>query len=75
MIGASVLAGQGVALGSPILFAPEIERGLLVRPFGVAIALTGGFWLSYPKEPRRAVKIAAFRDWLLAAVSAEARAA
>jgi LysR family glycine cleavage system transcriptional activator len=72
----SALAGQGVALGSPILFAPEIERGLLVRPFEVAVAQSGGgFWLSYPKERRRAVKIAAFRDWLLEAVAAEARAA
>jgi len=70
----SALAGQGVALGSPLLFAPEIERGLLVRPFAVAIAQTKGFWLSYPKERRRAVKIAAFRDWLLGAIAAEAPA-
>ena len=71
----SALAGQGVALGAPLLFAPEIDRGLLVRPFAVAISPAGGFWLSYPKERRRAVKIAAFRDWLLGAVAAEARAA
>jgi LysR family glycine cleavage system transcriptional activator len=72
----SALAGQGVALGSPLLFAPEIERGRLVRPFPIAIAQGGGgFWLSYPKERRRAAKIAAFRDWLLGMVAAEARAA
>jgi len=70
----SALTGQGVALGSPLLFAPEIERGLLVRPFPIAIAPAGSLWLSYPKDRRRAAKIAAFRDWLLGAVAAGARA-
>jgi LysR family glycine cleavage system transcriptional activator len=63
-----------MALGSPILFAPEIERGRLVRPFPIAIGQTAGFWLSYPKDRGRAAKVVAFRDWVLAA-AAEAVAA
>lgn len=62
---ASALGGQGVALGSPILFSGEIESGRLVRPFETVMPLGHGYWLVYPKERRRSPKIAAFRDWLL----------
>lgn len=68
---ASALAGQAVALGSPILFAAEIAQGRLVRPFATAWGRKQGYWLAYPKDRRRAPKIAAFRDWLLAAVAAD----
>ena len=68
---ASALAGRGVALGSPVLFAAELARGALVQPFALAIAQNAGYWLVYPKERRRAAKIAAFRDWMLSAVGAE----
>lgn len=66
---ASALAGQGVALGSPILFQPEIAAGRLVRPFTPTMVMGGGYWLVYPKDRRRSPKIAAFRDWLLACVA------
>ncbi|MDP3855079.1 LysR substrate-binding domain-containing protein [Phenylobacterium sp.] len=66
---ASALAGQGVALGSPILFQPEIAAGRLVRPFAPTMVMGGGYWLVYPKDRRRSPKIAAFRDWLLACVA------
>ena len=65
----SALAGRGVALGSPILFAAELARGALIQPFPLAIAQNDGYWLVYPKERRRAAKIAAFRDWMLSAVA------
>ncbi len=63
---ASALGGQGVALGSPILFSAEIAAGRLVRPFEAVMPLGHGYWLVYPKERRRSPKIVAFRDWLLA---------
>ncbi|MDP3747919.1 MAG: LysR substrate-binding domain-containing protein [Phenylobacterium sp.] len=66
---ASALAGQGVALGSPILFQTEIAAGRLVRPFRATMPLGGGYWLAYPKDRRRSAKIVAFRDWLLACVA------
>ena len=68
---ASALAGQGVALGSPILFAGEIAQGRLVQPFDVAWDHYPGYWLVYPKDRRRAPKIAAFRDWLMACLAAD----
>ncbi|MBA3811219.1 MAG: LysR family transcriptional regulator, partial [Caulobacteraceae bacterium] len=67
---AAALAGQGVALGSPILFADEIARGRLVQPFEVTWARPVGYWLAWPKGRRRVPKIAAFRDWLTAALAA-----
>jgi LysR family glycine cleavage system transcriptional activator len=62
---ASALAGQGVALASPILFAGEIARGQLVRPFQAVIDYGPGYWLAYPADRRRSPKIAAFREWIL----------
>ncbi len=68
---ATALAGQGLALGSPIFFAPDIAAGRLVQPFDIAPRYGGGYWLAYPEERRRVRKIAAFRDWLLEAVAAD----
>ncbi|HEX7759421.1 MAG TPA: LysR substrate-binding domain-containing protein [Caulobacteraceae bacterium] len=68
---AGAMAGQGVALGSPIYFAPEIAAGRLVRPFETLISASIGVWLAYPAERRRSPKIAAFREWLMACVAAD----
>lgn len=67
---ASALAGQGLALGSPLLFAAEIAAGRLVRPFQATFPMTAGHWLVYPRDRRRSPKIAAFRDWILACAAA-----
>lgn len=68
---ATALAGQGVALGSPIFFAQEIAQGRLVAPFDITASYGGGYWLAYPTERRRVRKIAAFRDWILAQAAAD----
>ena len=68
---ASAIAGQAVALGSPVFFAAEIAQGRLVRPFETAWDHNEGYWLAYPKDRRRAPKIAAFRDWLLGHLAAD----
>jgi LysR family transcriptional regulator, glycine cleavage system transcriptional activator len=62
---AAAISGQNVALGSPVLFANEIERGLLVRPFPHHVQLGRGYWLCYPQARRTVSKIARFRDWIL----------
>lgn len=62
---ASAMEGEGVALGSPIFYAREIAAGRLVQPFEARAAWSQGYWVCYPKERRRAQKIARFRDWLL----------
>ncbi len=66
---ASALAGQGVALGSPVFFAAEIAQGRLVRPFEATAPFGAGYWLVYPKDRRRSPKIAAFREWVLRVVA------
>lgn len=64
---AAALSGQGLALASPIMFAAEIDAGRLVHPFPVTVHYGERHtWLVYPPERRRARKIAAFRDWLVA---------
>ena len=68
---ASALAGRGVALGSPVLFAPEISQGRLVQPFDINFMQSEGYWLVYPKDRRRAPKIAVFRDWLMKCIAEE----
>lgn len=68
---AAALGGQGVALGSPILFAREIAAGLLVRPFPQTVKLSEGYWIAWPEDRRRSPKIARFRDWLLAEAAAD----
>ncbi len=61
----AALAGHGVALGVPGLFTAEIAAGRLAQ-IGAAHPDGPGYWLVYPKDRRRAPKIAAFREWLLA---------
>ncbi len=68
---AAAIGGQGVALGSPVLFAREIEAGLLVRPFARTVKLSEGYWIAWPADRRRSPKIARFRDWLLAEAAAD----
>lgn len=66
---ASALGGHGLVLASPIFFARELTSGRLVRPFEAVTPFAAGYWLVYPEDRRRSPKIAAFRDWLLAAAA------
>ncbi|WP_372786222.1 LysR substrate-binding domain-containing protein [Phenylobacterium sp.] len=68
---AAAIGGQGIALGSPILFAADIAAGRLVQPFDIVATIGGGYWLAYRRDRRRTRKIAAFRDWIVAAASAD----
>lgn len=67
---AAALATGGAAIGSPAMFGREIAEGRLVQPFDVYFGCNG-YWLVYPEERRRAGKIVAFRNWLLAEVAAD----
>ena len=68
---AAAVASGAFALASPIMFAPDIAAGRLVQPFDVVTRHPQSYWLAYPTERRRARKIAAFREWLLAAAAAD----
>ncbi len=61
----AAVAGHGIAIGSPILFARELASGALV-PAHARVARDGrSFWLVYPAARRQVPRIAALRDWLL----------
>lgn len=62
---ASAIAGHGVAMGSPILFASDIAHGRLVPAHGLVATDGRSFWLTYPVVRQRSRKIAKFREWLL----------
>ena len=62
----AAIAGQGVTIGSPILFEDEIAAGRLV-PAHEFVARDGrAFWFACPAVRAKSGKIAAFRDWVCA---------
>ncbi len=63
---AAAIAGQGVTIGSPLLFADDIKARRLV-PAHAFVADSGrAFWFVYPAVREESRKIAAFRDWIRA---------
>ena len=67
--GRAALAGQGVAMLTPALWAEELRSGQLVQPFDL-IGDNGHFyWLVYPPARRNVAKIRTWRDWLLAEIA------
>ncbi|MEH6421592.1 LysR substrate-binding domain-containing protein [Pseudomonas sp. CGJS7] len=61
----AAMAGQGVAITSPLFFRAELASGRLVQPFDLVLRDTRDYWLAYPEVGRASAKIRAFRDWLL----------
>lgn len=73
---AAALAGHGVAIASPILFAAEIAAGRLVPAHPLVAGDGRSFWLTYAVARQASAKIARFREWLDAeAEEARTRAA
>lgn len=67
---AAALANDGCAIASPIMFGRELTAGRLIQPFDIYFG-ESSYWLVYPQDRRRAGKIAAFREWLLAEVASD----
>ena len=59
------LAGQGIALVDPSLFAEELRTGRLVRPFDVTLDDGYGYYLVTHPEDLSDTAIAVFRSWLI----------
>lgn len=66
--GATTIAGHGVALLTPGLWADDLAAGRLVQPFETVAQTEGALWLVYPEAKRHAPKVRAFRDWLLSEI-------
>jgi len=66
----AVLAGHGVALMTPHFWMKELKSGRMVQPFPHIRLSETCYWLVYPEHKRNQPKIRAFREWLLAEMSA-----
>jgi LysR family transcriptional regulator, glycine cleavage system transcriptional activator len=67
----AAFAGAGIALMTPMFWRRELAEGRLVQPFARLHLTRNSHWLVYPEGRRNQPKIAAFRDWILAAVEQE----
>jgi LysR family transcriptional regulator, glycine cleavage system transcriptional activator len=61
---AAAIAGQGIAIGSPILFKHELASGRLVPAHELVASDGRSFWLVYPVARQNSRKITKFREWL-----------
>jgi LysR family transcriptional regulator of beta-lactamase len=60
---AAALAGVGVALAPPAMFADDLIAGRLIQPFAAGI-VTGRYWLTRLMSRRETAAMQAFRLWL-----------
>lgn len=63
-IGAAI-AGQGIAIGSPILFQSELDSGRLVQAHPGVASDGRSFWFVAPTARSGSPKVLAFRDWVV----------
>lgn len=63
---AAAVAGQGIAIGSPILFHDEIKAGRLVPAHDVVASDGRSFWFVFPVARHDSGKVGRFRDWVCA---------
>jgi len=68
LIGQAALAGHGVGLLSPMMFARELAEGRLVAPLPEVAYDPRSFWLCYAPHKGRLKKVRAFREWLMGEV-------
>jgi LysR family glycine cleavage system transcriptional activator len=63
--GLAAAAGQGAAILTPFFHSEGLAAKQLVQPFDLVCSSGKSYWLCYPRACRNALKIRAFRDWLL----------
>ena len=63
------MAGQGVAMLTPFFWRNDLAEGKLVRLSDQVSTRGFGYWLVCPEARRRTLKIARFREWLLAEIA------
>ncbi|QPF91333.1 transcriptional regulator GcvA [Bradyrhizobium commune] len=68
----AAIDGMGVAMGRTTYVQDDIAKGRLVVPFKIALPADAGFYLVSPQGRREAPKLAAFRQWLVAATQNKA---
>ncbi|WP_454642625.1 transcriptional regulator GcvA [Bradyrhizobium liaoningense] len=68
----AAIDGIGVAMGRTSYVQDDIAKGRLVVPFKIALPADAGFYLVAPEGRREAPKLAAFRQWVIAATQNKA---
>ena len=68
----AAIDGIGVAMGRTSYVRDDIAKGRLVVPFKIALPADAGFYLVAPEGRREAPKLAAFREWMIAATQNKA---
>ncbi|MCW1996012.1 UNVERIFIED_ORG: LysR family glycine cleavage system transcriptional activator [Bradyrhizobium japonicum] len=68
----AAIDGIGVAMGRTSYVQEDIAKGRLVVPFKIALPADAGFYLVAPEGRREAPKLAAFRQWIVAATQNKA---
>ena len=61
---AAAVAGQGVAIGSPLLFRAELDSGRLVPAHVLVGTDDRAFWFLYPAARQHSRKLKLFGDWI-----------
>jgi LysR family transcriptional regulator, glycine cleavage system transcriptional activator len=67
---AAAVAGQGIAIGSPLLFRAELDAGRLVPAHDFVGTDERAFWFIFPAARQHSRKIIAFSEWLEAEAAA-----
>jgi LysR family glycine cleavage system transcriptional activator len=73
MVIQAAIAGLGVAVLPRFLVEDEIAAGRLTIPFDMPVRSNHAYYLVHPEEKSDLPALRAFRDWLLAEVSAVRR--
>ena len=68
----AAIDGIGVAMGRTSYVQDDIAKGRLVVPFKITLPADAGFYLVAPEGRREAPKLAAFRQWIVAATQNKA---
>jgi LysR family glycine cleavage system transcriptional activator len=61
---AAAVAGQGIAIGSPLLFRAELDAGRLVAAHSFVGTDGRAFWFTYPAAREQSRKLRAFGQWI-----------
>jgi LysR family glycine cleavage system transcriptional activator len=61
---AAALAGQGIAIGDPIIAGGALSAGRLVRPFPLTIRAPSSYYLVAERGRLRQPLVKAFRSWI-----------
>lgn len=69
---AAALAGQGIAIGDPLIAGGALSAGRLVRPFALAIRAPSSYYLVADRGRMKQPLVRAFRAWIKSRLAATA---